>query len=364
VERLPSPFGQLIEAAALVARQAELTDVLRTTVRTAMSLTDAEHGALGVFGPHGLLSDFIYEGIDRATAELIGHPPSGGGLLGSIKEPIRLDDIATHPAARGFPPHHPPMTSFLGVPVRLADQRFGSLYLADKTAGPFTEEDQLLVTSLAVIAGSAISRARLEQRLEHALIVEDRERIARDMHDGVIQDLFAVGLALQTARHAEPDEVADQLTRAMKSIDEAMTGLRSYIFDLQVPEPDFEARLLTMISGAASDAHVDVDVEDDFSGLDHDVATHLTSFVREAVSNAIRHGRATDITVTARTEDSTIVIEVSDNGVGFDTGAVHDGLGLANMRERMSVLGGVCEITSSPGTGTVARGIVPAGSPT
>jgi len=362
---MPAALSRLVSAAASVAGQAELSDVLRTTVRTAMDLTAARYGALGVMSEHGLLSAFIYEGMEKETAEAVGALPVGRGVLGALgDEALRLDNIAGHPKAVGFPEHHPHMTSFLGVGVTAGGTRFGNLYLTDKAGGAlFSDEDEALVVALAHVAGSAIARARLERRLEHAALVEDRERIARDIHDGVIQELFAVGLSLEASRNAAPAEVARQVETAMASIDDAMNRLRSYIFDLQLPDPDFEARLRTIISKTSGDASVRIDISGDFSHLSHTVLEHLSNFVREAVSNAIRHANAesVSVSVSADNDGEVLVVEVIDDGDGFDPGNVNDGLGLANMKERMSELGGLCEVISEPGKGTVARGSVPLG---
>ena len=360
MERLPVTVAKLAEAAASVAGQADLAAVLRTTVRTAITLTGAAYGALGVTGEHGTLTDFIYEGVDRATADKIGSLPIGRGLLGAIEnQPVRVDDLTDHPSSVGFPAHHPPMVSFLGVAVGIGRFRYGNLYLADSARGTFSDDDEAVIVALAGIAASAIARARLEERLENAALIEDRERIARDIHDGVIQELFAVGLALGAARDAEPDLARREIEEAMASIDEAMTRLRNYIFDLQTPEPDFEARLRTMVSKAAGDTHVDIKVDGDFAQIEPSVADHLSHFVREGVSNAIRHAGAGAVTVSATCDDEIAVVEVTDDGRGFDPEDRHDGMGLANMRERMSVLGGTCEISSGANGGTVARGSVP-----
>lgn len=324
-----------------------------------MELTGAAYGALGVIGSHGVLTDFIFEGIDRETADRIGHLPVGKGVLGAIGEiPLRLDDLTTHTDAVGVPAHHPPMESFLGVPVRLGSDTVGNLYLTNKDDGPFSEEDEVLVQALAVIAGSAVSRARLEQRLERAALIEDRERIARDIHDGVIQELFAVGLALQATRGSD-SVVTERIDQAVDSIDDAMTSLRDYIFDLQSQTPDFEARLRAVLSAAASEADVRIELTGRFSDVDRPITDNLTHFVREAVSNAVRHARASKVTVYAINDGETVTVEVVDDGSGFDTAMESEGMGLANMRERVSVLGGTCEIRSEVGHGTTAVGSVP-----
>jgi len=155
----------LLEAVLAVSSGLELDATLRQIVRAAMELVDARYGALGVLGEDGLLSEFVYEGIDDVTAERIGPLPTGGGVLGVVIEeskPLRLADIAAHPASIGFPANHPPMRTFLGVPIRLRDQVFGRLYLTEKKgAHGFTEDDEVVVQALAGAAGIAVDNARL-----------------------------------------------------------------------------------------------------------------------------------------------------------------------------------------------------------
>jgi signal transduction histidine kinase len=158
----------LVEAMLVVTSGLELDDTLRTIVHTAIELVDAQYGALGVRGEGHDLVEFIYEGIDEATHERIGHLPEGRGVLGVLiddPKPIRLDHISHHAASVGFPPNHPPMQTFLGVPVRIRDEVFGNLYLTDKADGqPFTEDDEVLVLALAAAAGIAIDNARLYEQ--------------------------------------------------------------------------------------------------------------------------------------------------------------------------------------------------------
>ncbi|WP_019926545.1 GAF domain-containing sensor histidine kinase [Nocardia sp. BMG111209] len=157
----------LIDAMLAVTAGLDLSETLTTIVRTAISLVDAHYGALGVRGQDNRLSQFIYHGIDEATRARIGDLPQGDGVLGvlfSRPEAIRLDDLTEHPASVGFPPNHPPMRTFLGVPVRIRDEIFGNLYLTEKADGqPFTEDDELIVQALAAAAGIAIDNARLYQ---------------------------------------------------------------------------------------------------------------------------------------------------------------------------------------------------------
>jgi GAF domain-containing protein len=155
----------LVEAMLVVTSGLELDDTLRTIVHTAIELVDAQYGALGVRGQDHELVEFVYEGIDEAMREKIGHLPEGRGVLGVLiddPKPIRLENISHHAASVGFPPNHPPMRTFLGVPVRIRDEVFGNLYLTEKAGGqPFSEDDEVLAQALAAAAGIAIDNARL-----------------------------------------------------------------------------------------------------------------------------------------------------------------------------------------------------------
>jgi len=155
----------LVEAMLVITSDLELDATLRTIVHTAIELVDARYGALGVRGEGHDLVEFIYEGIDEQARQLIGDLPEGRGVLGVLiddPKPIRLDDIARHPDSVGFPPNHPPMRAFLGVPVRIRDEVFGNLYLTEKNNGqPFSEDDEVLAEALAAAAGIAIDNARL-----------------------------------------------------------------------------------------------------------------------------------------------------------------------------------------------------------
>ncbi|WP_123024162.1 GAF domain-containing sensor histidine kinase [Mycolicibacterium stellerae] len=158
----------LLDAMLVVTSGLELDETLRTIVHTAIELVDAQYGALGVRGHDHELVEFIYEGIDEAMRQRIGHLPEGRGVLGVLiddPKPIRLDNISHHAASVGFPANHPPMLTFLGVPVRIRDEVFGNLYLTEKAGGqPFSEDDEVLVQALAAAAGIAIENARLYEQ--------------------------------------------------------------------------------------------------------------------------------------------------------------------------------------------------------
>jgi two-component system, NarL family, sensor histidine kinase DevS len=179
----------LVEAMLVVTSGLELDATLRSIVETAIQLVDARYGALGVRGQGHDLVEFVYQGIDDDGRALIGHLPQGRGVLGVLiddPQPIRLDNIQQHPASVGFPPNHPPMRTFLGVPVKIRDEVFGNLYLTEKASGePFSEDDEVLVQALAAAAGIAIANARLyaQSRARQAWIEAARD-IATEMLSG------------------------------------------------------------------------------------------------------------------------------------------------------------------------------------
>ena len=180
----------LVDAMLVVTSGLKLDDTLRTIVHTAINLVDARYGAVGVRGQENDLVQFIYEGIDEDTRELIGHLPEGRGVLGVLiddPKPIRLEHIVQHPASVGFPANHPPMRTFLGVPVRIRGEVFGNLYLTEKANGqPFSEDDEVLVQALAAAAGIAIDNARLyEQSQARQRWIEATRDIATELLSGI-----------------------------------------------------------------------------------------------------------------------------------------------------------------------------------
>ncbi|HVL03088.1 MAG TPA: GAF domain-containing protein, partial [Acidimicrobiales bacterium] len=231
-----------------VGSDLDLTSVLDRIVRTATDLAEARYGALSVLDAKGTqLDQFLTVGMDDDARAQIGDLPRGHGILGLLilkPQPIRLPDLGEHPDSYGFPPNHPPMRSFLGVPIRVRDEVFGNLYLTDKTtAEVFTDIDEELVVTLAAAAGIAVENARLHQRVKDLALVEDHERIARDLHDTVIQRLFATGLSLQaTSRLTTDPEVRARLAAAVDDLDLTVKHIRSAIFGLETSHPESGTR--------------------------------------------------------------------------------------------------------------------------
>ena len=215
--------GRLLDAVRAVSSGLSLPETLRRIVGAARELADARFAALGVIGPDGALADFISDGMEPDTIRAIGNLPEGHGLLGVLihePRPLRLPEIGADPRSYGFPAGHPPMHSFLGVPILVRDRVFGNLYLTEKVGGPaFTDADEALVIALAGQAGVAIENARLREEVADRALVEERERIARDLHDTVIQRLFATGMRLQaTVRRVDP-AAAERIEAAIGELD-------------------------------------------------------------------------------------------------------------------------------------------------
>ncbi len=517
----------LLDAVLSIAEDLDLDTTLRRIVQAAVDLVDARYGALGVLGPGGGLSRFLHVGIDEQTRAAMGRLPEGKGLLGQLilePHPLRLDDLSAHEASVGFPPNHPPMRSFLGVPVRVRDAVFGNLYLTEKAGGGgFTASDEVVVEALAAAAGVAVQNADLfeqargrqrwlaasaeiqgellagasdddalaliaQRTLEltaadttailldpsgdggtfriralagpddtgalgravdsadsvlrevvdgrtavlagpegdvlssvagltpHASVVAvpmraqetvtgvllalrhnggaafhpgvvplltsfadqatlalalgernrtqrkldvfaDRDRIARDLHDHVIQRLFATGLQLQsTLRRIEDTTVRERVGQAVGELDRTVREIRTAIFDLHTLDEGtaggLRRRLLDTAAEAAAGSGLSPAVR--ISGpvdvlVPPEVGAHAVAVVREGVSNAVRHGHATAVTLTVEAADGHLLIDVTDDGIGIDPTAARSGL--RNLEERAQKCGGTLDVhPARPGT--------------
>lgn len=346
-------FQALHEAGLALASLSELPAILQRIVELACRVSDARYGALGVIGADRHLAQFVNLGMNESEVAAIGHLPEGHGLLGLLIDeasPVRIPKIAAHPRSVGFPPNHPPMTTFLGVPITVQGAVFGNLYLTDKRDGaPFTPEDEEAVVALASQAGVAIDNSRLRAKMEHAAILEDRERIARDLHDDIVQSLFAEGLSLQAAiGEADDPRVRQRLTQAVGNLDRVIRDLRGYIFGLhRGDEPSLTGRVAEVATSYSGDPSLDIEIRIDDRAFRPAQHEHIVQIVREALSNAVRHADATSIVIEVSADGSVGEILISDNGCGFDPALPHRGNGLANLRARASELGGGLEIAST-----------------
>lgn len=368
----PERLRDLLEAVLGISSDLSLPHVLRRIVEAAVRVIGARYGALGVLSEqHRGLSQFVHVGISDIDADRIGPLPEGRGILGLLivePRPLRLDDLGRHPDSFGFPPNHPAMKSFLGVPIRIRGQVFGNLYLTEKqVGGRFSVEDEQLAIALAGAAGMAIENARLHERVRDLTLIEDRERIAADLHDTVIQRLFATGLSLQgTIPAIDSPEAASRVEAAVEDLDETIRQIRSAIFALQAPRPagrTLRGQILELASEAAAslgfEPHLHLDGPID-SLVSDEIASHLLSTLREALSNVVRHAGATRVEVRIVVKAGQVGMEVRDDGVGLPVTLRPAGRGLANMGRRAEALGGSMSISSGPGgNGTVLAWQVP-----
>lgn len=523
----------LFTAVMSVAAGLEIGATLRRIVQAAVELVDASYGALGVLDSDGGLAEFVHVGVDSTTATAIGDLPSGRGILGLLMAhpvPIRLDDMSAHPASTGFPPGHPPMRSFLGVPVRVRGEVFGNLYLTEKRNGAgFTSEDERTVMALAAAAAVAIENSRLyeqsrqrehwqralsdianavladtepdevlamvanrartltgadvalvalpdrDDRLtveivdgradaastmtsemldivgawegqhvppesvahdayrdgvsrveresadvlalqtasrgsgpavviplvtsdqvlgvlmllwgdstrrlpqeatdlagafasqaavtlllaralrehERLAVYEDRDRIARDLHDLVIQRLFATGMMLQgTTRIPDvPDAAAERVSRAVDELDETIKEIRQTIFALHEPVdgPTSSARGRVLRETSQSAALLGFEPSVRFTGpvdsmLTVETTDHVIAALREALTNAAKHAAARKVEVMVQIEHGQVVLVVSDDGVGISADGAGRRSGVANIASRAQELGGSCRL--------------------
>ncbi len=361
----------LAELATSLSGQVELDRLLPQIVTAARRATGARYAALGVVAEDSdVIVRFIHEGMDAELVDRIGPTPTGGGLLGTIvRKPalVVTDDLSTHPDSAGFPPHHPPMKEFLGLPVRLAGRVFGNLYLTEK-AGGFDQRDIDVVSSLAALAGLAIRNAQMAQDLRVLAVQDERVRISRDLHDGVIQALFSIGMSLEGVWpliRSDPDRVEDRVNAAIDQLDATIKEIRSTIFTLRGGQP----KGLSLEQGLAELAQEYRDVEGGVPSVqiasttdgrvDDDVIPDVLHIVREALSNAARHAHTSSVQILAHIEDSTLFLEVRDRGEGFDPDRVVLGHGLGNMAERAALLGADLNLNSRPSQGTTIALRVP-----
>jgi signal transduction histidine kinase len=486
----------LLRATRAVAADLDLPVVLRQIVGSARELANAQYAALGVIAPDGGLSQFVTVGMDTETVAAIGPPPRGRGVLGLlVRQPrsIRLTDLGEHEASFGFPEGHPPMRTFLGVPIRIRDKTYGNLYLTDRRDGqPFSSEDEELVGALAATAAVAIANARLyaetsrrqrwqqattdittallsgtgprqalrmiadlastlldaddarvvdelgvaepaaeatveigsgptirvplgggkdrhgnlvlsrrpgrpvfddEDRLmaigfaeqaalalelartradsERVRVLEERERIARDMHDHVIGRLFGAGLSVQSLSRWLDDEQGQQrLAEHVDELDAVIRDIRTSIYALQRGRGDAwtpRARMEQVISESTGHLGFDPELrlEDPLDGsLSQAVVENLLAVLREALTNIARHAQATRVEVRVSTGEA-VELRIVDNGRGIPerteqpAARADGGHGLRNMAHRATSLGGTFSVTGIPGSGTTLIWRVP-----
>jgi len=362
----------LSAAVLAVTSHLSVREVLQTIVTSARRLLDAEYAALGVPDAGGSFAEFVVDGVSDAQWRAIGPLPRQHGLLGVLMRdprPLRLDDIRQHPRFEGWPPAHPDMVDFVGVPIIDGTEILGALFLANKRSpGGFTADDEDLLRLLAGHAAIALVNARLFERNRELSIVEERSRIAHELHDAVTQKLFSLRLTAEAARTllsrdlARADaELANVRRLAAEAVDEVraiVVGLRPV--DLAGDGLDVALRkqieLLDRVHGAT--------VRFDASPIPRMGAGReeaLYRIAQEALHNALRHGAPSAVDIRLQAHDGVVVLEVADDGLGFDPAeaAPTGQLGIASMRERAVAVGGNLTVASQSGEGTTVRVEVP-----
>jgi signal transduction histidine kinase len=360
---------QALNAAGIaLTSELDTATVLQRVADQARAVADAKYAALGVFDQDGVVTQFITSGIGPEERARIGDLPRGKGLLGLLqREPhaIRVRDIKEHPASVGFPPNHPPMRSFLGTPILWRGTVLGNLYLTEKHgAEEFSADDEEALQTLATQAAIAIENARLYEQAERVSVLEERHRIGMDLHDGAIQSLYGVALQLEDAAERianEPDASRKVIDRAVDRLNAAIADLRGYVLGLRPirgSDRPLTESLATLADHARTNAMLDVDVSvspEAAAALDNPVREAAFYIAADALGNVARHARARRAWIALRNADSSVVLEIRDDGVGFDYERAVDGHGLRNMRERAFSVGGRLHVETAPGRGSRVR---------
>jgi signal transduction histidine kinase len=368
----------LVEAGITLVSELDLDVILQKLVKTAAELTDARYAALGVIARDGeTLDRFLTHGLDDATREQIGDLPRGRGLLGVLirdARPLRLHDISADPRSVGFPPGHPPMRSFLGVPIILRGSAFGNLYLTEKAGGePFTAEDEELTTLFAAQAAVAIGNARRVERdaLARAVAVQEgeRRRLARELHDGTGQELTSILLGLSAVEHATSLDEARAAAASLRDlVVTTLQDVRQLAVDLRPKALDdfgLGPALVRLGQSVRETGKLDVQVGAHLGSarLSQETETAVYRIVQEALANILKHADAHHASIVATRRGGSVSIVVEDDGRGFDVAAPAEGMGLAGMRERVDLLDGILAIESAPGRGTTVVAELPVKEP-
>jgi signal transduction histidine kinase len=371
-QRLNPTLKAVSDAVLGVAANLSVDDVLQRLVDAARELAGARYAALGIPDGAGGFRRFLVAGMSDELIASMGPLPRTHGMLAAMlhqAEPYRTDDIHDNPRFRGWwPRRHPDMRSFLGVPIAGADGTIiGAFYLTekeDKTA--FDADDQELIELLAAHASIAITNARLYEQGRELSILSERNRLALELHDVVSQKLFSVMLTAEAAAtqvdHDAPAARA-QLNRVRDLTKEALDELRSLILGLRPPELErdgFVGTLRKEVEMVARTHGTDVQLEIDpgFAGDGGERELALLRIAHEALHNAVRHAKAEHVVVRLAGDPDKPVVEVTDDGIGFDPDAAgirSRHLGLTSMEERARELDGRLRINSSPGHGTTVR---------
>jgi signal transduction histidine kinase len=373
-EDLSPTLRAVSDAVLSVAAERSVEEVLQRLVESARELAGARYAALGTPDGEGGFSRFLTAGMSDELVARLGPLPRTHGMLGAMletAESFRTTDIHDDPRFRGWwPKGHPDMRSFLGVPIATREGVIGAFYLTEKSgAAEFTDEDRRLIEILAAHAAIAITNARLYEQSRELSILSERNRLALELHDAVSQKLFSLVLnaeAAETLAARDPAAAGEQAARLKSLAQEALDELRALIFELRPADLERDGlcgalRKHVEVVRARASGEIALELEDGLA-VDAERDPEVFRIAQEALHNALRHARAGRITVRLHREDGELMLEVEDDGVGFDPAAPElrsRHLGLTSMEERAVRLGGRLEIDTRPGVGARVRLVVP-----
>jgi signal transduction histidine kinase len=367
---------QVSQAVLSVTRQMPVRDVLQVIVRSARTLVGARYAALGVPDEGDSFAEFVVDGISAAEQRAIGPLPRRHGMLGVLLnegKPERLPDISADSRFEGWPAAHPRMSHFLGVPVRDGDRILGIIFAANKTSAAaagrgFTERDEEILSLFAAHAAIALTNARLYERSAELSVLQERSRLARELHDAVTQKLFSIRAHARAAAvlagrsPCDPDRVRAEIEVIGALGAQAHAELRAVIDGLA--PPDLQAaglaeslRRYAVLAGRAYGVPV-MFTAAEVPALGTRAEAALYRVAQEALHNALRHSEASQVSLRLSRTPGRVAVEVRDDGHGFVTAAPSGGVGLASMRERASAVGGTLAIRSGE-SGTRVRMTVP-----
>lgn len=370
-EEVLSTLREMAATSELLVGSEDLTEILQHLAQRAKQVTTADFAAISTFDEHGVLTRFIYTGIDDEQARRLGDPPTGRGLLGVLglhERPLRLANLKAHDRFTGWPAGHPDMAAFLGVPIRAGGRSIGSLYMTrERGHDEFDDADEAAASVLALQAAVSLSLGLARDRSGRLFLLEERARIAHDLHDGTIQTLYAIGLECDAyaARADFPDEVRDVLITTVARLNELIADIRGYITMLEAAtpaeQPEITRDLAFIIRQLVPNSiHSVVNISAAaLQELTMRQTEDLLYIAREALSNSIRHGAPTKVAVDLRQSESATVLTVQDNGVGFDQAVSRRGLGSITMQTRATRLGAELTMIGIPGMGTTVRVSIP-----
>ena len=363
---------EVSDAVLAVGSNLAVEQVLQRLVDVSRGLVHARYAALGIPNGEGGFAQFLTAGMSEELVARLGPLPETHGLLGAVletHESYRAPDVQRDPRFRGWwPSGHPDMRSFLGVPIVAADEVIGAFYLTDKEgAAEFSAEDQELIELLAAHAAIAVTNARLYERSRELSILDERNRLALDLHDVLSQKLFALALAAESADallDVDPAGARAQLARLRELAQEALEELRYVILELRPPELERDGLATTLrkhvevlrrLQGGEPEVELELDGE---PAADPDRDRELLRIAQEALQNAIRPAGARHVVLRLEAANGRLVLEVRDDGTGFDPDAPSlraRRLGLTSMEQRARRLAGRLEVSSRLGAGTTVR---------